>query len=210
MTTIQEITDTFDVALHAAVMGEGRSLQSQQGILGPSDIGFCRQKAVLMTRGTQATDSRSLWAATVGTALHKHVENLLKPIFPEWIFPQKKVTATLPNGSEISGTPDIVVPEWNAVLDLKTVDGFEWVKRSGTSINHKYQRHLYAMGAIAEGWLDDSKPIKVGNVYLDRSGKISTPLVTLDDFDDYLSTEIAEWVNDVIYAVKNNEDASRA
>ena len=28
-----------------------RSVQASEGILGPSDIGFCRQKAALMTKG---------------------------------------------------------------------------------------------------------------------------------------------------------------
>ena len=137
-----------------------RSAQSRAGILGPSDLGFCRQKASLVTKGVERTD-------------------------------------------EISITPDIIAPDWNAIIDVKTVDGFEWVRRSGTSLNHKYQRHTYALAAIQQGYIShtDDNPALVGNLYIDRSGKEATPLLLIEEFDPTLT--------DVIYAVKNGEDAMR-
>lgn len=192
--------------------GSSRSQQAAQGILGPSDIGFCRQKAALMTRGVAATDKVSKWAAAVGTAIHNYVEAAIKETYPDWLvgsIDNVRVTATLPSGAEISGHPDIVVPSANAVLDIKTVDGFEWVKREGTSIQHKYQRHLYALGLIQAGILNEATPVLVGNIYFDRSGKQSEPMVIVEEMDPTLTPEIDSWVQDVIYAVKNNEDASR-
>jgi hypothetical protein len=189
-----------------------RSIQSADGILGPSDIGFCRNKAALMTKGVAATDHPPKWAAAVGTAIHNYVEAAIKKANPDWLvgsIDEVAVTATLPSGSEISGHPDIVVPSANAVLDIKTVDGFEWVKREGTSKQHKYQRHLYAMGLIQGGILSDAKPVLVGNIYFDRSGKNPTPLVIVEEMDPTLTDEVDSWIQDVIYAVKNNEDASR-
>jgi len=191
---------------------EPRSVQSQEGILGPSDIGFCRQKAALMTKGVAQTDNPPKWAAAVGTAVHNYVEAALKKSYPDWILgsiDQLKVTATLPSGAVISGHPDIVVPSSNAVLDIKTVDGFEWIKREGTSQQHKYQRHLYAMGLIQGGVLDGNKPVLVGNIYFDRSGKQAEPIVIVDEMDPTLTDEIDSWITDVIYAVQNNEDAKR-
>lgn len=201
-----------ETALRAFMDNSSRSRQADEGRLGPSDIGFCRQKAVLMTKGVEATDSSPKWAAAVGTAIHNYVEEAVKEMFPTWLLgsiDHLSVTATLPSGAEISGHPDIVIPNENTVLDIKTVDGFEWVKREGTSQQHKYQRHLYAMGCMQAGMFDLDKPVYVGNLYFDRSGKQQQPLLLIDEFDPTLTDEIDAWVTDVIYAVKNGEDSSR-
>ena len=201
-----------DAALTAYMDNSPRSMQADEGRLGPSDIGFCRQKAALMVKGVDATDAPPKWAAAVGTAVHNYVEAAIKDMFPDWLLgsiDDLSVTATLPSGAQISGHPDIVIPEANTVLDIKTVDGFAWVKREGTSQQHKYQRHLYAMGCLQAGLFDESKPVYVGNIYFDRSGKQAEPLAIVEEMDPMLTDEIDSWVDDVIYAVKNHEDASR-
>lgn len=202
----------IDAALTSFMDNSPRSMQADEGRLGPSDIGFCRQKAALMVRGVEATDSTPKWAAAVGTAVHNYVEAAIKEMFPNWLvgsIDKIRVTATLPSGAEISGHPDIVIPQENTVLDIKTVDGFAWVKREGTSQNHKFQRHLYALGCMQAGMFDLDNPVYVGNVYFDRSGKEPTPLVLVEEIDLMLTDEIDSWVGDVIYAVKHNEAASR-
>ena len=207
-----KIKALFSNALREYMDGSARSIQSAEGILGPSDIGFCRQKATLMIKGVPQTDVVPKWSAAVGTAVHNYVEAALKETYPDWLLgsiDHLEVTATLPSGAEIKGHPDVVVPASNAVLDIKTVDGFQWVKREGTSQQHKYQRHLYALGLIQSGTLDPSKPVLVGNVYFDRSGKEAEPLVLVEEMDPTLTDEIDSWVTDVIYAVRNGEDASR-
>lgn len=208
----EKIQSLISGALKAHMDGSSRSKQAADGILGPSDIGFCRNKAALMTKGVPATDDPPKWAAAVGTALHNYIEAAIKEAHPDWLVGSIdgiRVTATLPSGAEISGHPDIVVPSANAVLDIKTVDGFQWIKREGTSLQHKYQRHLYAMGLIQGGILDDTKPVLVGNIYFDRSGKEPEPLVLVEDMDPTLTPEIDSWVQDVIYSVNQDEDASR-
>ena len=208
----EKIKDLFSTALRNYMDGSARSIQSADGILGPSDIGFCRQKANLMIKGVPQTDIVPKWSAAVGTSVHNYVEAALKESYPDWLLgsiDHIEVTATLPSGAEIKGHPDVVVQASNAVLDIKTVDGFQWIKREGTSQQHKYQRHLYAMGLIQAGLLDDSKPVLVGNVYFDRSGKEPEPYVVVEEMDPTLTDEIDSWVTDVIYAVRNNEDASR-
>ena len=186
-----------------------RTQQSRQGLLGPSDIGFCRQKASLTMKGVQPTDAVSTAAAQIGTAVHSYLALAFKEAHPSWIIEANKVTATLPSGAKISGTPDIIAPDWNAIIDVKTVDGFEWIKREGTSQNHKFQRHLYALGAIQEGLLDESLPVIVGNLYIDRSGKQSEPMLLMEQFDHTLTSEIDSWVTDVVYSVQHGEDAMR-
>lgn len=191
--------------------GEGseRSMQSAEGRIGPSDLGFCRQKATLMTKGVEQSDSTSIAAAQIGTAIHAYIADALRQFFPNWIVDNQRVTAVFPSGVEVSGTPDIIAPDFNAVIDVKTVDGFEWVKRTGVSQNHKFQRHAYAMGAIAAGLLDEDEPIYVGNLYIDRSGKEHEPLLIIEPYDPMLTQEIDAWIDDVLYAVRTGEDASR-
>ena len=208
----EKITQIMSKSLRDFMDGTARSIQSADGIIGPSDVGFCRQKAVLMTKGVPQSDVTPKWSAAVGTAIHNYVEAAIKESHPDWLvgsIDKIRVTAKFNSGIEISGHPDIVVPSSNAILDIKTVDGFEWVKRQGTSIQHKYQRHIYALGAIQNGLLDATTDVYVGNIYFDRSGKIPEPYVTIEKFDDSLTGEIDNWIQDVIYAVKNNEDASR-
>jgi hypothetical protein len=202
----------ISAAIRAYADNSERSLQSDAGILGPSDIGFCRQKAALMTRGVEPTDSTPIMAAAIGTAVHNYVEAAIKSMFPDWLvgsIDQITVTTTLPSGAQISGHPDILIPADNTLLDLKTKDGLQWVKREGASQSNKYQRHLYIMGAIASGYLDPSQPIYVGNAFLDRSGKEELVITDTAEWDPTLTDEIDAWVTDVIYAVKNGEDASR-
>jgi len=206
-TDIQKIlTD----ALRGYGIGDPRSQQSRDGILGPSDIGFCRNKAALTTKGVPQSDEVPITAAQIGTAIHRYAAEAFKAANPDnWIVDDQRVTAKLPSGVEIAGTPDLILQDWNAVIDIKTVDGFAWVKREGTSENHKFQRHLYALGAMQAGLLNDMEPVYVGNLYIDRSGKEKEPLLLLEPYDPSLTAEIDSWIGDVIYAVKNNEDASR-
>lgn len=206
----------YDIAISAALTAymdnSARSQQAAAGKLGPSDIGFCRQKAALMTRGVQATDSTPKMAAAMGTAWHNYAETAIKEMFPNWLLGSidgLTVTATLPSGAQISGHPDIVIPDENTILDIKTVDGFAWVEREGVSQAHRYQRHLYALGCIQASMFDPNNPVYVGNVYFDRSGKDTRVIVKIEELDVMLTDEIDSWVQDVIYAVKHNEDASR-
>ena len=207
-----DLATTISADLKAYDTASARSQQSRDGILGPSDIGFCRQKAVLVTRGEEPSDSKKMWAAQVGTSIHNYVEAALKVKHPDWLMgsiDNITVTAILPSEARISGHPDIIIPSENTILDIKTVDGFEWVKRNGTSDSHKYQRHLYALGAMQEGILDSGRTVYVGNLYFDRSGKEEEPYLLIEEFDFSLSDEIDRWVTDVQYAVANREDASR-
>ena len=212
--TTSEVRDSIEQALTAALrdfgLADARSAQSRAGIIGPSDLGFCRQKAALMTRGVEQTDERSIAAAQIGTAIHAYAADAFEWANPDnWIARSKRLTARFPSGVEVSGTPDLILIDWNSLIDVKTVDGFAWVRREGTSQNHKFQRHTYALAAIQEGLLDEDQPIYVGNLYIDRSGKEKQPLLVLEEFDPSLTQEIDSWIGDVTYAVLNAEDAMR-
>lgn len=207
-----------DIAMLGSIMGASlkaygessdRSLQSAAGIIGPSDLGFCQQKAVLMTRGVEQTDSKSIAAAQIGTAIHAYAGEAFRAMFPGWTIDNRRVTATFPSEATVSGTPDVIAPDYNAIVDVKTVDGFEWVKREGTSRNHNWQRHTYCLGAMQEGLLDGSKPMYVANLYIDRSGKEPEPYFAWQEFDWTIIDQIDDWIGSVMYAVMNKEDGLR-
>lgn len=189
-----------------------RSIQKAEGRLGPSDIGWCRQAALYTVMEIPESDSDDTWAAFCGTAIGDVVEQSLKEMFPSWIIgsvDKQRVTAHLSNGAEIGGQPDIIVPEWNAVLDLKSKDGFGWVKREPWSQSYRYQTWLYVKGAVQAGILNPDLPLYVGLVYVDRSGSIAKPYVVLEEWDPTLEDPICSWIDDVIYARVNGEDAAR-
>lgn len=210
----QRIAAQVDMAVRAGVENEPRTAQSRAGLLGPSDIGFCRQKASLVGRGVQPTDSNDPWAAVIGTAIHKHVEGFIESTFGDtWIVERQRLTAKLPrSGAEISGTCDLIMPDDNLVIDIKTVDGLKKVQNYGPSQGHRYQRHLYAMGAVDAGIFDPTRQVYVGNLYIDVSRGNSGDekvWVTIEPMDDSLTDEIDSWVEDVIYSMRYNEDAAR-
>jgi hypothetical protein len=193
----------------ALKVAQDRSSRSLQTRIGGSELGWCRQQTALKVKGIQPSDSKTMWAAYVGTSLHTAIFGDLRPIFPEWLIECEEVAYTFPSGAEIVGHPDLIIPAWNMCLDLKTVDGIESVKRYGTSQNHKFQRWTYTAGAVKAGFLDGDKPLFYGNVYVDRSGKSAEVFVIVEEFDPTLESEIDDWLTDVIYAVQQGEDAHR-
>lgn len=203
------------MAIRSYGLMDGRTLQSKAGIIGPSDLGFCRQRAALMIRGVEQTDAKSIWPAQVGTALHRYVGEALRVAHPDWVIDERRVTCTFPSGFEVSGTPDafgvvpIVGDGFYLVLDVKTKDGLMESRRQGASQNWRYQRWTYAKGVIQAGDVPEGHLVLVGNAVIDRSGAEDEVVVMLEEFDDLLGFEIDDWISDVTYAVTHNEDAMR-
>lgn len=208
-TGIKQLGAVIEAAIKAFGEDSPRSRQSSDGIIGMSDLGFCRQKALLMLKGVPKSDPDNINAAQIGTAIHSYYSDALKQMFPNWIIEGGKVTATFPGGYEVSGTPDIIAPDYNAIVDLKTTDGLQKVRRYPTSNSHRYQRYGYALGAIQAGLLDGDKPVWMGNYYIDRSAREGGPYFAFEKFDPLFADEISEWIGDVVYAARNGEDASR-
>lgn len=210
----RELESMINGAIRSYGMADPRSKQSAAGIIGPSDLGFCRQKAALMTRGISQSDAKSIWPAQVGTAVHHYFAGAIRETFPTWIVDDKRVTTTFPSGFEVSGTPDLMgvmafsTDEFYLVLDAKTKDGLNTVRRSGATLNNRYQRFTYAHGAVQAGY-SKGMPVLLGNIYLDRSGATEGVFIDLEVYDASLAFEIDEWISDVTYAVKHNEDAMR-
>lgn len=207
-------TEMLDALVRAAFRSysdaSARSQQSRDGLLGPSDLGFCRQKAVLMTKGVEPTDSRGHAKMDRGIAIHEWAANALERMFgTEWECRPEPVTTTFPSGRQITGTPDAVATPYNALLDAKSKDGYHDVLRHGSSQSDRFQRHTYARGLLQAGRLDPTRPVLVGNIYIDRAGNEEDPLILVEELDPTLDAEIDSWMDDVEYAVLHDEDGSR-
>lgn len=214
MTDARSIEQALVDAANKHEQGKDRNRQTH---VGPSDLGFCRNKAALKVRQVPVTDvpdkplEMLSWPASVGTAIHAWLEDVYPLAYPDVVLGSKhgKVTATFPSGAEVTGTFDAVVPSLNLLLDDKTKNGLSWQKRTGSSQNERYQRHTYALACVQAGLLDGDKTVYVANVYWDRSGDEKRPLVLIEEFDHNLTSEVDEWVQDVIYAVQHDEDAAK-
>lgn len=199
----------FEAAITAWSQQRPRTRQTEDRKLGSSDVGFCREYARLLLNGTEFTDSPSTWAADVGTWVHSGVDSALGSVFDKgtWLMGERdnlNVTARIGDW-EIPGHPDLIDLSTNTVWDLKTKDGLYGVS---ATLSHRYQRALYALGAQQDGLLQ-AGPIYAGNIYVDRSGKTKTPVVDVEEVTTGLLDEIAVWLEDVRYALDNNEEASK-
>lgn len=211
-----QLSGVLSTVINSVMDNSARSAQKDAGLLGFSDLGFCENKAVLVTKQTPPSDPRKkLWAAVVGQGVHDVVERAFAEVFTDWLIEygkddgNEKLVAKFPNGAEMAGTPDCISQKWNAIIELKTKDGFVRVKREGVSRNHRFQTYAGALAALQRGVLDSSRPVHLYWVYLDRSGNDSDPWVEHEVYDDTVIDEVNQWISNVIYARTNDEDGMR-
>jgi hypothetical protein len=180
--------------------------RSQQRALGVSDVGGCREYARLVTIDAPPTDARSYWPATIGTAIDAFVKQALLDQYGDLVDTGVEVNVRYPGGAVLPGHPDAVFAVANSVMDLKTKDGVMQVARKGPSVQEKIQVNSYAAGLLQAGVLKDTPKVHI--VYLDRSGGTDTYTWT-DDYDPAYLDRASEWIEDVKYAVKHSEEASK-
>lgn len=199
-------------AVKAQSMNSARTAQQADNRIGASEVGLCRSYLQRMIRQEEKReDERVPWQAFIGTALGDALERALAAVV-QGVWVQDDVLATLPSGLTIPGHIDAYgeadeeQPGW--VLDFKAKDGVIVVSRQGDiDRSHKYQVALYWLALVQAGKIRPDAPAFV--VYVDRSGKTWEPFVKEVTVDQALIAEIDEWLGDVIYAVRNGEEASR-
>ena len=182
-----------------------RSQQSEQGLLGPSDL-VCRERARRVTIGAKPDRESGSLAAILGTHIHEGIRKAREALNPNLLH-EVEVLITLPSGATMTGHADEVDPVENSVTDFKTVADFHYRKRIGPDENHIRQVTLYALGLMQQGVLMPDPTLRLA--YLDRSGRVSEPYVYEFSFDQENVRFSDAFVQDIIYAVKNNEPASR-
>lgn len=182
-----------------------RSQQAVSGLIGPSDM-VCRERARHITVGTPMTDRTASPAAIMGTFIHKGIEQS-RALTNDHLLSEIAIEIELPNGAVIVGHADEVDPVENSVTDFKTVADLDYRRRVGVEDAHLRQVHLYALGLVQAGILAPNPIVRI--CYVDRSGKHEIPYVYQQRFDEDIISIATDWVNDVIYAVQNGEEASK-
>lgn len=187
-------------------MNSARSQQSRERLLGPSDLGGCRAKiAHTLTDAPRGERQKPPLAAFVGTWVGEGLERAYVASRPGSVR-QVAVTVHLARLGSTNGTADVVDPD-RGVIDFKTVDGLETVKRDGASFKHRAQIMLYLLGLIQMGELSEDSRWYL--VYIDRSGKDTTPYVVSGTLDMDLIHEIEERVDEAKYAALWGEEAPK-
>lgn len=168
----QEFADLVLASVETWDQNRPRSLQSKQRILGPSEVGGCRE----YIRATVAGDPKLPGArvnlpAIWGTAIGDVVEEAMRDAHPDIARTQFDVEYTLNvRGQEIlvRGHGDICYGR-KILADLKSKDGLTTAEREGGSFKERVQVSIYLLGLIAMGELDEDAEAFL--VFMDRSGR---------------------------------------
>ena len=111
-----------------------------------------------------------------------------------------------------AGEEGVEVPEQlyvQGVDDLKSKDKLDVIKKYGPSKQQVYQLSIYAAAAIDAGILDGTQPIRLADVYFDRSGAQHEAYTFGWWYDPAILHEIDDWIHDLKYAVTTNAEASK-
>jgi hypothetical protein len=209
----QAIADTLYEAIQNQSNYSARSLQAREFRAGVSDLGFCSERVRRML-DQQVPNDTDMLAAWIGTALGDAAEEAALAVWPHCI-KQAEVTLTLEGESgrtySLTGHPDLIDPA-GIVIDFKTDYGLSTVERSGPSDQQQYQRHGYAKAAFDAGLFNDDvelHSVKVANVWIDRAAKEKRLHVQMEDYDEGWVADAARWLDDVVYAYLQKEEARK-
>lgn len=189
-----------------------RSEQSREFRVGLSDLGFCSERVRRMLDGQVPEDTDAL-KAWIGTALGDHAEQAAMRAWPHAVR-QATVEVTLYGETReyrITGHPDLILPDEGVLIDFKTAYGLATAERTGPSASQQFQRHCYAKGAWETG-LFGSIPleaVQVANVWIDRAGIEQRVHVQMEPFDPDKVREAGLWLDDVVYAYLQGEEARK-
>lgn len=193
-----------------AMDNSARSLYAQGKRIGVSDIGGCREYVRRLIADEEFSNPRTgFMAAAVGTAFGEWFEQAYRRKYPSALI-QEKVEVDLNMGGfklTIPGHLDIVDPERDVLIDGKTKNGLAVIRKAEVERKHQYQVTLYAAALIARGVLTDKATLAIA--YWDRSGVEQQPYVYEWTYDPNILAEAEQWIQDVVYALTQGEEASK-
>ena len=212
MDLAQELMRDMTVeAIDRSTNGSARSEQSRKRLLGVSDVGGCHEYVRRTITGEEPSQTPHTYdlAAFTGTAVGDHIEDAFIALRPDdgWV-KQAEVSVRLEvHGWQLAipGHPDLY--NRKNLIDFKTRDGLGVVRRSGPTDQERFQRALYAAALMADGQMDEDAMLH--NIYLDRSGQDTVPVVWSEWYDWHTVMEAGEWLADVLYAIENEEESIR-
>lgn len=212
--------DDDDLAkrIYAALMDSSLNsvrAKKQQGFqLGVSDLGFCSER-IRRTLDEQVPEDTDVLTAWIGTALGEAAEKAITASWDTEVVAQAEVKVKLTgeqNEYTLTGHPDLLFPVESMMLDGKTTYGLSDVERNGPNQQQQFQRHLYGLGAYANGLFPNAtspEQVTVGNFWIDRAGVDKYAHVNTEPLDLDVVAEATRWLDDVVYAFVNGEEARK-
>lgn len=203
------LADSIYTACMESMHRSDRAGQARQWRVGVSDLGHCSERLRRFLAREEPKEIDML-PAFIGTWLGEGIEQAVRQINPKAIVqPEIMVQLQGDQGTfTIPGHPDIILPDEDVLLDVKSTDGLEIARRSAFEDQQKrFQRHVYAKACIEQGWL--TADCKVGNLWIDRSGAEREFHVQLEDFDEAVVEEATGWLDQVVYAYIQEEPAAK-
>lgn len=193
-------------AVRAHTMGSLRSQQSAAKLIGISEIGGCRAYLARMILQVPFDENKGdiKWAAFLGTAVGERLEMAFRATH-EGVFTQVPLTATLPSGLKISGSADVVAAG-QSIIDYKTVNGLELVRRNGASFQQRAQANTYLLAAQQADLVPEEGVWHL--VFVDRSGADEMPHVVTGRYDPDITAIISSRLEDVMYAALRDLDSA--
>lgn len=208
----QEISNEIRATITRAMTDSERSQHSAAKRLGISDLGHCRNYTRMMILDTPYSDEQDNYqAAFNGTAIGDMIEKHLP------YETQGEVVVTIPMRDgftlTLTGHPDILIRDEESqkvkkVWDNKSKAGLDIVRKYGEAKNNRWQVTAYGKALIDAG-LADPDDLELALIYVDRSGSDPQPHVVAWQYDEAEWLEIVDWLDDVVEALLNNEDAAR-
>lgn len=187
-----------------------RSLYAQGKKVGVSDIGGCREYVRRLIADEDFTDPRkNFMAAFMGTAFGREFEDAYQRRHPHALIQQAVEVPLELQGFKfiLPGHLDIVDPKLNTIIDGKTKNGLAVVRKSGGDMQHKFQVTLYGYACVKAGLLEPEPTLALA--YYDRSGVEQAPHIVMWEWDQSIFDAAIEWLNDVVYALTQGEEASK-
>lgn len=206
--TAEQMAQRVIDAIRAHSMGTDRAAQQAEHRIGASEIGHCRAYLAWMTLGIEYDESDDpKWEAFIGTAIGDRIEDAYIAEHPNAL-KQASFDCTLPSGKVIPCHPDLLDPDINAIVDLKTKNGLALVTKDGRpSQAHEYQVLIYARGAAQAGILAPGATLYL--MYFDRSGARFLPVTYEVAMTNAIYDEIDEWIDEAMYHVREGSQPPR-
>lgn len=183
--------------------------RSQQTAIGPSEVGHpCARRIGYQLLGYDENPGEPNWKATVGTAIHAWLEEVLtldnpnQPIRDTTNMSRWVVEATVScgdvNGQDLRGHCDLFDRVTGTVVDWKTVGPTQLKKyRShGPGPQYRAQAHLYGRGWTRRG--QDVRRVAV--MFLPRNGELRDAYWWSEAYDEQIALDALARVNGIALA----------
>lgn len=191
-----------------AITNHPRSLQQR---IGPSEIGHpCARRIGYKLLGQPENDGAPNWKATVGTALHSWLEEVIEAANRRYeedtqtgqvrYFTETKVTVGQILGEDIDGSCDVYDRATATVVDWKSVGPTQLTKykRFGPGDQYRAQAHLYGRGWQAKGLAVDAVMV----VFLPRNGELAESYIWHEPYNEQVALDALQRANGIAIAAQ--------